>query len=211
METVLQALGAMKKALSIEIAARTGIHRDEVVNQLWDLKRLGLVSQHGKVWSPADPQGEPAQPHKDPLVVKISEAMIIDALRQRGAQSTEELATVLSTTNRKVAATLAMPISKGRITRISDNGTFRYSIADATSETNESVVAKDNKPVSVEAVLDSITPFAAARHDDLSVPTVRGVNRELRRAKAKVVKLERLRDAVREISKHKLLIQEVML
>nr|WP_159465896.1 DUF1627 domain-containing protein [Scandinavium goeteborgense] len=206
METVLQALGAMKKATSIEIAARTGISRNEVVNQLWDYKRDGLVAQYGMSWSPADPEVSTEQD-----TVKISEAMIIDALRQRGAQSTEELATVLSTTNRKVAATLAMPISKGRITRVSDNGTFRYSIADATSETNEPAVAKDNKPVSVAAVLDSITPFAAACPDDLIVPTVRGVNRELRRAKAKVVKLERLRDAVREISKHKRLILEVML
>ncbi|MCS2154737.1 DUF1627 domain-containing protein [Scandinavium goeteborgense] len=211
METVITALGAMKKATSIEIAARTGLEQREVVNQLWDLKRRGLVSQHSKTWSSADANGEPVQFCKDPLVVKISEAMITDALRQHGAQSTEELATLLSTTNRKVASTLAMPINKGRIQRINDNGTFRFTIAKAADVSTEPTAAKDNNPVSVAAVLDSITPFAVARPDDLIIPTVRGVNREIRRAKAKVVQLERLRDAVREISKHKRLIQEVIL
>ncbi|WP_374258740.1 hypothetical protein [Yokenella regensburgei] len=49
METVLNALQAMKKASSIEIAARIGIHRDQVVNELWDLKRAGVVVQKKQV------------------------------------------------------------------------------------------------------------------------------------------------------------------
>lgn len=206
METVITALGAMKKATSIEIAARTGIEQREVVNQLWDLKRRGLVSQNHKVWSPTDPGPANWDTKSDPLVVKISEVMIADILRQQGAKSTEELATILTTTNRKIASTLAMPISKGRIQRINDNGTFRFTLPDVSAEP----IAAPAQTKTTAEIVDEIPTFAS-RPDDLIVPTVKGVNRELRRARSKVAQLERLRDAVREIGKHKRLIREVLL
>ncbi len=40
METVFDALKAMGKATSIELAARLDISREEVLNELWELKRL---------------------------------------------------------------------------------------------------------------------------------------------------------------------------
>ncbi|MCS2153982.1 DUF1627 domain-containing protein [Scandinavium goeteborgense] len=118
------------------------------------------------------------------------------------------MAKVRTTTNRKVAATLAMPISKGRLQRVNDNGTFHFTLPEASTE---STTAKDQSPVRVSEVLDSIEPFATARPNDLLIPTVRGVNHEQRRAKAKVTQLEYLCEVVRELSKHKHLIQEVML
>lgn len=54
MESVFETLKAMEKASVIEIAARTGIDRDEVVNHLWDLKRHGRVDRHGRAWSVID-------------------------------------------------------------------------------------------------------------------------------------------------------------
>ncbi|HEY2454115.1 MAG TPA: DUF1627 domain-containing protein [Scandinavium sp.] len=127
METVLQALEAMKKATSLEISRRTGLTQREVINQLWDYKRKGWVVQQGKTWLSVEPTQDAVQPTD-----------------------------------------------------------------------------------SVAAVLESITPFTSTRRGEMVIPTVRGVSREIRRAKAKVAQLERLRDAVRELSKHKHLIQEVM-
>lgn len=39
METVLRALKAMGKANSVELAARLDISREEVLNELWELKK----------------------------------------------------------------------------------------------------------------------------------------------------------------------------
>ncbi len=39
METVFDALKAMGKATSTELAARLDISREEVLNELWELKR----------------------------------------------------------------------------------------------------------------------------------------------------------------------------
>ncbi|RWV02590.1 DUF1627 domain-containing protein, partial [Escherichia coli] len=40
----------------------------------------------------------------------------------------DELATLFGTTSRKVASTLAMAISKGRLIRVNQGGKFRYCI-----------------------------------------------------------------------------------
>ncbi len=43
METVFDALKAMGKATSVELAARLDISREEVLNELWELKRNGSL------------------------------------------------------------------------------------------------------------------------------------------------------------------------
>lgn len=43
METVLHALKTMGKANSVELAARLDISREEVLNELWELKKMALL------------------------------------------------------------------------------------------------------------------------------------------------------------------------
>ncbi|HAM9465219.1 TPA: hypothetical protein NBZ60_004410 [Escherichia coli] len=50
METVFDALKAMGKATSVELAARLDISREEVLNELWELKRNGVVDKTGHTW-----------------------------------------------------------------------------------------------------------------------------------------------------------------
>ena len=45
METVFDALKAMGKATSVELAARLDISREEVLNELWELKKAGNGNQ----------------------------------------------------------------------------------------------------------------------------------------------------------------------
>ncbi|HED1736560.1 hypothetical protein HUZ44_12050 [Shigella flexneri] len=45
METVFDVLKAMGKATSIELAARLDISREEVLNELWELKKAGFVDK----------------------------------------------------------------------------------------------------------------------------------------------------------------------
>ncbi|EGF8361136.1 hypothetical protein IDG34_004575, partial [Escherichia coli] len=50
METVFDALKAMGKATSVELAARLDISREEVLNELWELKKAGFVDKTGHTW-----------------------------------------------------------------------------------------------------------------------------------------------------------------
>ena len=50
METVFDALKAMGKATSVELATRLDISREEVLNELWELKRNGVVDKTGHTW-----------------------------------------------------------------------------------------------------------------------------------------------------------------
>lgn len=57
METVFDALKAMGKATSIELAARLDISREEVLNELWELKKAGFVDKSAYTWRVADNNG----------------------------------------------------------------------------------------------------------------------------------------------------------
>ncbi|EHT2016106.1 hypothetical protein KXB99_005144, partial [Escherichia coli] len=50
METVFDALKAMGKASSVGLAERLDISREEVLNELWELKRNGVVDKAGHIW-----------------------------------------------------------------------------------------------------------------------------------------------------------------
>ncbi|RAX33058.1 UNVERIFIED_CONTAM: hypothetical protein DQE83_22135 [Escherichia coli] len=50
MENIVDALKAMGKATSVELAARLQISREEVLNELWELRRGGVVDQKLQVW-----------------------------------------------------------------------------------------------------------------------------------------------------------------
>ncbi|EHF4365705.1 DUF1627 domain-containing protein [Salmonella enterica subsp. enterica serovar 4,5,12:b:-] len=50
MESVLDALKAMGKASSQEVAARLGVTRDEAVSELWKIKRRGEADNRGSMW-----------------------------------------------------------------------------------------------------------------------------------------------------------------
>ncbi|HBB0141974.1 TPA: hypothetical protein J1540_004868, partial [Escherichia coli] len=50
METVFDALKAMGKASSQEVASRLGISREDAVHELWKLKRRGEADNRGSMW-----------------------------------------------------------------------------------------------------------------------------------------------------------------
>ncbi len=51
METVFDALRGRGKAMLTELAARLDISREEVLNELWELKRNGVVDKTGHLVS----------------------------------------------------------------------------------------------------------------------------------------------------------------
>ena len=134
METVFDALKAMGKATSIELAARLDVSREEVLNELWELKKAGFVDKSAYTWRVADNNVQQEQPAQAELpeetttatAAKISECDLTATIEQRGPQTADELATLFGITSRKVASTQAMAISKGRLIRVNQNGKFRY-------------------------------------------------------------------------------------
>ena len=46
----MHALKAMGKANSVELAARLDISREEVLNELWELKKNSVVDKTGHTW-----------------------------------------------------------------------------------------------------------------------------------------------------------------
>ena len=232
METVFDALKAMGKATSVELAARLDISREEVLNELWELKKAGFVDKSVYTWRVADNNVQQEQPAPEETTTateaKISECDLTATIEQRGPQTADELATLFGTTSRKVASTLAMAISKGRLIRVNQNGKFRYCMpgdnlpaepkAASVAETDgkafpqpagvalpvqEAATQEDIKTETVADIVQSLPSFTETQADDLVLPSLHMANRELRRAKNHVQKWERVCAALRELNKHR--------
>ncbi|EGF1625421.1 DUF1627 domain-containing protein [Escherichia coli] len=142
METVFDALKAMGKANSVGLAERLDISREEVLNELWELKRNGVVDKAGHIWFLAG-EGEsgvteeqPAQSEVPDVLTgeveqKVTADMMIEFICQDGAKTCEELADKFGVSIRKVASTLAVVTATGRLARVNQNGKFRYCIPGA--------------------------------------------------------------------------------
>lgn len=155
MGTVLHALKAMGKANSVELAARLDISREEVLNELWELKKNGVVDKTGHTWFLAG-EGEsgvteeqPAQSEVPDVLTgeveqKVTADMMIEFICQDGAKTCEELADKFGASIRKVASTLAVVTATGRLARVNQNGKFRYCIpgADLPAEPEAASVAE---------------------------------------------------------------------
>ncbi|HFU7877403.1 TPA: DUF1627 domain-containing protein [Escherichia coli] len=238
METVFDALKAMGKATSVELAARLDISREEVLNELWELKKAGFVDKSVYTWRVADNnvQQEQPAPEEQPeetttaTVAKISECDLTATIEQRGPQTADELATLFGTTSRKVASTLAMAISKGRLIRVNQGGKFRYCMpgdnlpaepkAASVAETDGKAFpqpacvalpvqeAATQEDIKTETVAGIVQPLEK-RVDNLVLPSLRQANRELRRAKNHVQKWERVCAALRELNKHRDIVRQI--
>lgn len=137
METVFDALKAMGKATSVELATRLDISREEVLNELWELKRNGVVDKTGHTWFLAG-EGESRVTEERPVKSeaqdmltgeveqKVTADMMIEFIGQEGAKMCEELAGKFGVSTRKVASTLAVVTATGRLARVNQNGKFRY-------------------------------------------------------------------------------------
>ncbi|EJR8406021.1 DUF1627 domain-containing protein, partial [Escherichia coli] len=146
---------AMGKANSVELAARLDISREEVLNELWELKKNGVVDKTGHTWFLAG-EGEsgvteeqPAQSEVPDVLTgeveqKVTADMMIEFICQDGAKTCEELADKFGVSIRKVASTLAVVTATGRLARINQNGKFRYCIpgADLPAEPEAASVAE---------------------------------------------------------------------
>lgn len=226
METVFDALKAMGKASSQEVAARLGMTRDEAINELWKLKRRGWADNKGPMWWLTNEKSD--ENDSVTQAPKVTAQMLIEAIERHGPKAADELALMFRITSRRVNSSLAMAISKGRLIRVNQNGKFRYCLpgdnlpaepkAASVAETDgkafpqpagvvlpvqEAATQEDIKTETVADIVQSLPSFTETRADDLILPSLHMANRELRRAKSHVQKWERVCAALRELNRHR--------
>ncbi|HBH5321872.1 TPA: DUF1627 domain-containing protein [Escherichia coli] len=230
METVFDALKALKRASSQVVASRLGISREDAVNELWKLKRRGEADNKGSMWWLTQAgESEPVSP-----VPKVTAQMLTEAIEQHGPQTADELALMFGITSRRANSSLAMAISKGRLIRVNQGGKYRYCIpgdnlpaeteAVSVAETDgkafpqpagvalpvqEAATQEDIKTKTVADIVQSLPSFTETRANDLILPSLHMANRELRRAKSDVQKWERVCAALRELNKHRDILRDI--
>ena len=222
METVFDALKAMGKASSQEVAARLGMTRDEAINELWKLKRRGWADNKGPMWWLTNEKSD--ENDSVTQAPKVTAQMLIEFIGQEGAKTCEELAGKFGVSTRKVASTLAVVTATGRLARVNQNGKFRYCMpgdnlpaepkAASVAETDGKAFpqpacvalpvqeAATQEDIKTETVADIVQPLEK-RVDNLVLPSLRQANRELRRAKRDIRKWERVCAALRELNKYR--------
>ena len=228
METVFDALKAMGKASSQEVAARLGMTRDEAINELWKLKRRGWADNKGPMWWLTNEKSD--ENDSVTQAPKVTAQMLIEFIGQEGAKTCEELAGKFGVSTRKVASTLAVVTAAGRLARVNQNGKFRYCIpgdnlpaepkAASVAETDGKAFPQPagvalpvqevatQEDIKTETVADIVQPLEK-RVDNLVLSSLRQANRELRRAKNHVQKWERVCAALRELNKHRDIVRQI--
>ncbi|EFI8886006.1 TPA: DUF1627 domain-containing protein [Escherichia coli] len=215
METVFDALKAMGKATSVELAARLDISREEVLNELWELKKAGFVDKSVYIWRVAG-EGEsgvaeeqPAQSEVQDVLTreverKVTADMMIEFIGQEGAKTCEELAGKFGVSTRKVASTLAVVTATGRLARVNQNGKFRYCIPgdNLPAEPKIASVEKTDGKARPQPAGVALPAQEAATQEDIKTETVADIVQPLEKRVDNLV-LPSLRQANRELRRAK--------
>ena len=213
METVLDALRAMKKSTYREVAARLDIEPVEALNMLREQKEQGLCDFYDGAWSlgtAKEQKPKRIRPKQtSPLVERV-----LSAMQGQGAMSANQVAEKLGKSPRALNASLGAMCKDGLVLRHVDGKNITWSLAGgpAIQPEQQEPAAAEVKAASVpesKTLVEIIgdIPAFASRPDDLIIPSSRYISTEIRRTKAKLANLQRLQGAVRELRRHKHLLQ----
>lgn len=213
MESVIDALKAMGKATYLDVAARLDIEPVEALKMLREQKEEGLCDFFDGSWSVGTAKEHqpkrirPRQP--SPLVERVMAAM-----QGQGAMSANQVAEKLGKGSRALNASLGAMCKDGLVLRHVDGKNITWSLASEPAiqpEQQEPAAAEaKSAPAQESKTLEEIIgdiPAFASRPDDLIIPSSRYISTEIRRTKAKLANLQRLQGAVRELRRHKHLLQ----
>lgn len=217
MKSVLTALSGMGKSSCTEIAARLGKDVRDMLKILQSMQDQGKVSFLNGYWSLA---GGTAPQHAAPAdtVVKASRPKLNNGkstgLREQvlallkstdRALDTAEITTELGRTVNSLNGILGKLAAEGLITKQMDGRILTWSVPREAAQAEPAVTSAEK---TVAEIVSEIPTFTS-RPTDLIVPTAVGISRELRRARARVANLEKLRDTTREIRRYAKLLQEL--
>ena len=213
MESVIDALKAMGKATYLDVAARLDIEPVEALKMLREQKEEGLCDFFDGSWSVGTAKEHkpkrirPKQP--SPLVERI-----LSAMQGQGALSANQVAEKLGKGSRALNASLGAMCKDGLVLCHVDGKNITWSLAgdpaiqpeqqEPAAAEAKAALAQESK--ALEEIIGDIPAFAS-RPDDLIIPSSRYISTEIRRTKAKLANLQRLQGAVRELRRHKHLLQ----
>ncbi|MBE3492776.1 DUF1627 domain-containing protein [Enterobacter cloacae complex sp. P12RS] len=213
MESVIDALKAMGKATYLDVAARLDIEPVEALKMLREQKEEGLCDFFDGSWSIGTAKEHqpkrirPKQP--SPLVERV-----LAAMQGKGAMSANQVAEKLGKGSRALNASLGAMCKDGLVLRHVDGKNITWSLAgepatqpepqEPASEGSDKAAAPASK--STAEIIQDIPAFAS-RPDDVIIPSSRYISTEIRRTKAKLANLQRLQGAVRELRRHKHLLE----
>ena len=219
METVLDALKAMKKATYREVAARLDIEPVEALNILREQKEQGLCDFFDGAWSlgtvkeqakqPTKPQAA-APAHQAPRLKGEKPASVdAEAIRQllgkNGEMTTAALAEAVDRNARGMVSVMLSFERQGVVIKNGKGKGVTWSLPE-TGQTEADTVESTQPEKTTAEIIETIPAFAS-RPDDLIIPSSRYISGEIRRTKAKLSNLQRLQNAVRELRRHKHLLQ----
>lgn len=224
MESVIDALKAMKKATYREVAARLDIEPVEALNMLREHKQQGLCDFFDGSWSVGTAKEQARELAKAPAVAPVHQAPRLkgeepapvdaEAIRQllgkNGAMTTAALAAVV---NRNARGMVSVMLAFERQGVVIKNGkgkgvTWSLPVTSQTETDSTEAVQPEPGSKSLNEIIGDIPAFTA-RPDDLIIPSSRFISNEIRRTKAKLSNLQRLQGAVRELRRHKHLLQGI--
>lgn len=203
METVLDALKAMGKATAREIAARLKIEPATALNMLREHEDAGEITQTNGFWVQAIKGVKPTPKPAVTPPVQFTVSDLIKLMVLHGPKTADELARLAGIQSKRVAPMLTHHMTKGRILREKVGTKFVYSVKpDAMAPAAETPPPVPAPEKSTAEIIEAIPAFAS-RPDDLIIPSSRFISSEIRRTKTKLVNLQKLQTAVRELRRHK--------
>lgn len=220
---IIDVLKVMGKATTREIAARLKIEPVEALAILREQEDLGAVTFINGYWdiatddapvpkvitAPAVTPKKTTPLRKNAEVVRgaepasITPQMVIDLLTENGLMSTSVLADLLNRNPRGLGTVLRSYADRGLIVKNGSGKGVTWSCIPATPEAVHipapEVTAKTEQKYNADDLAEPA--LRGASPDDLLIPNVRFISNEIRRTKAKLDRLYKLRDAAREVSK----------
>lgn len=231
METVIQALEKMGRATYREVAARLDVEPVEALNMLREQREQGLCDFSDGGWfigSARDakrvafvPQPKPALHGEAPE--PVDPAVIRSLLAKNGDMDTASLATAVNRNARGMTSVMRALERQGVVVKNGQGKGVTWSLPASSTEPEpepaaESVtavsaepeLAATAQPKDIAQIIREIPSFTEGRATAQTIPTARVISREIRRTKNKLASLERLRDAVRVVGRHKHLVQQLV-
>lgn len=219
METVLDALKAMKKATYREVAARLKIEPVEALNMLREQKEQGLCDFFDGAWSVGTAKELAKELAKVPAVSPVHQAprlkgevpatVELNAIRQllgrNGAMTTAAMAAAVGRNARGMVSVMLSFERQGVVIKNGVGKGVTWSLPG--TDVAAGVPAEAAQPEKTTAEIIETIPAFASRPDDLIIPSSRYISGEIRRTKAKLSNLQRLQRAVRELRRHKHLLE----
>ncbi|MBJ9325787.1 hypothetical protein I5503_02930 [Citrobacter amalonaticus] len=223
METVIDVLKAMGKATAREIAARLKIEPVEALTMLREQEESGAVTFINGYWdiatddapvpkfitAPAVTPKKTIPLRKNAEVVRgaepapVTPQMVIDLLTEKGSMNTSDLANLLNRNPRGLGTVLRSYADRVLIMKNGSGKGVTWSCIPTTPEAVHipapEVTAKTEQKYNADGLAEPA--LHGASPDDLLIPNVRFISHEIRRTKAKLDRLYKLRDAAREVSK----------